>query len=791
MQSNGSRRPGGSPCFGQAGHDLTPVAGLEVGNGRRWRNLSAWLLAAVSYVAFTIVQTWPLVFRLSDVIPNDPGDPILNTWIIWWNAHAVPFTAQWWNAPAFWPSNGALAFSEVLLGLSPITTPIQWLGGSPIAAYNVAFLLTFPLSALAAHALVHRLTGRHLPALIGGLIYGFTPFRIAHFPQIQVMTSYWMPLALLGLHQYMIRRERRWLLLFGGAWLMQALSNGYYLVFFPVLLGLWMLWFAMSRQTIRALRAIVTTFILASLPLIPLLWSYRQIHTGFGFQRDPGEVNGFGADVTSLLDASSLLKFWRLTRFHQAEGELFPGFTAMLLVLLLVIHVSWRSERVMRMPRAAALLLAGALLFLAVGLSSLLSGGWAIVVGNTTLLSVRVASKPLSIGVMLLVAALALIPRFPEAWRRRSPLMFYTLAMGLMYLLCFGPRPRFLGMPFMARGPYGLLMLLPGYDSIRVPARFAMLAALCLSVVAALTFARLTSRLHRWPRLILAIAVACGVVVDSAIGEMPLRQLPLRLASLEMSTDRTPVVELPIGYIEDDVAAMYRGIYHRRPVVNGYSGFFPPGYEVLRLGFANHDPQMFDAVTASGPVLVVVDTARDVEGQWVKQIAARPGAKLERTESGRQIFSLPGGSLPEEVTLTARLPIQTVTANINADQLPLALDGNQKTRWDGGPQRGAQVVTIDLGSTRSIDGLTMTLGSHPSDFPRALIIESSSDGREWTPRWSGSSAAVAFAAALRHPKELPLTFALAGVPARMLRLRQVGNDPMFYWSIFELAVYGR
>ena len=158
---------------------------------------------------------------------------------------------------------------------------------------------------------------------------------------------------------------------------------------------------------------------------------------------------------------------------------------------------------------------------------------------------------------MLLVAALTLIPRFPDAWRRRSPLMFYALAMGLMYLLCFGPRPHLLGVPFMARGPYSLLMLLPGYDSIRVPARFAMLAALCLSVVAALSFARLTSRMSRMPRLMLAVAVACGIVVDSAIGEMPLRALPLRLSSLEALPGRAPVVELPMGFSGDDVAAMY------------------------------------------------------------------------------------------------------------------------------------------------------------------------------------------------------------------------------------------
>ena len=44
----------------------------------------------------------------------------------------------WWNAPAFYPSTGVLAFSENLLGLAPITAPIIALTGTPLVAYNVA-----------------------------------------------------------------------------------------------------------------------------------------------------------------------------------------------------------------------------------------------------------------------------------------------------------------------------------------------------------------------------------------------------------------------------------------------------------------------------------------------------------------------------------------------------------------------------------------------------------------------------------------------------------------------------
>jgi hypothetical protein len=772
---------------------MTPAAERQAPEARTrpLRPSVRWLLPSVFYAGLAIAFTWPLATRLSVVLPHDLGDPGLNAWIIWWNAHVMPLTEQWWNAPAFWPSHGALAFSETLLGLSPITAPIQWLGGSPIAAYNVAFLLTFPLSALAAHALVFRLSGRHDAALIGGLVYGFNPFRVAHFPQIQVMTSYCMPLALLGLHEYVTNRKARWLWIFGGAWLMQALSNGYYLLFFPVLLGMWMVWFAWSRATMRPFAAIIAAWVVASLPLIPILWTYRRIHAAFGFQRYLGEINVFAADLVSLLDASPLLKFWHLQGFHQPEGELFPGFTAAALLLLLMIHWLWTSKPAGRVPRACLALLVAGVTFIGIAVSTVLVGPWSIHIRRRILLSVHFVSKPLSVGVLLFVLGLALEPRVAGAWRRRSPLMFYVLATGMMYLLCLGPRPRFLGEPFMYRGPYSLLMALPGYDEVRVPARFAMLAALCLSVVAALAFARLTQRGRWFIRAPLAAIVIAGVLVDSWIGEMPLPALPARLQALESLSAGTAVLELPLGETEADVAAMYRGMYHHRPVVNGYSGFFPRSYDVLRRGLDLRDPQMFDALTAWGPVVVAVDEQHDEGGRWAKQLATRPGSLALGQESGHRLFSLAGGTLPAELEPQLPLPVQSVTANVEGQRIALALDGDPETRWDSGPQRGTEVVTVDLGVERRVDGLTMTIGNRPSDFPRELVIETSRDGRSWSTEWRGSTAFTAFIGAVRHPTDVPMTFALPHVSARLVRLRQLGQDRMSSWTIFELRVFGQ
>ena len=41
--------------------------------------------------ALTLISAWSLLRHLSSALPSDLGDPILETWILWWNAHAVPF----------------------------------------------------------------------------------------------------------------------------------------------------------------------------------------------------------------------------------------------------------------------------------------------------------------------------------------------------------------------------------------------------------------------------------------------------------------------------------------------------------------------------------------------------------------------------------------------------------------------------------------------------------------------------------------------------------------------------
>ena len=97
----------------------------------------------MAFAAITCAYTWPRPALAGTNVAHDRGDPILVTWILWWSSHTVPLTVAWWNAPAFYPSAGVLAFSENLLGLAPIATPVIWISGSAFIGYSVAFVRSY------------------------------------------------------------------------------------------------------------------------------------------------------------------------------------------------------------------------------------------------------------------------------------------------------------------------------------------------------------------------------------------------------------------------------------------------------------------------------------------------------------------------------------------------------------------------------------------------------------------------------------------------------------------------
>ena len=598
----------------------------------------------------------------------------------------MPFTEAWWSPPFFYPLRETLALSEHLAGIAVFTTPLQLAGVQPLGAYNIAFILSGCLSGYFAFLLGRRVTGSAFAGLVAGIAFALAPYRASQLSHLQVLTSQWMPLALFAMHRWLDDGRARWLVLFAAAWLIQALSNGYYLLFFPVLIGMWLLWFVDWKRNRRRGTALAATFLGSSALLVPSLMRYQEVHRALGLQRTAVEMRGFSAAPASFIEPYELLKFWPSRPTETPEAFLFPGVTAVLLAVAGAVALAHRRQ-------------------------------------------------------------------FAAALRDRSAGLFYGLAAIACWWLCFGPAPQHSALAWI-QYPYTALTLLPGYGGLRVPARFGMLAALCLSIAAAVACVRLAPA-RPLARVTAAVLIVAGLFVDGWIDAVPLSAPPGR-AFLHAPADSL-VIELPVSDDAVSTSAMYRAIIHRRPLVNGYSGHVPPHYALFGWSLAHGDPTVLDHFARGRPLVVVVHRIQDPKGDLRRMVEDAGGVLQEETGVGPVFVISPQPQL--------RLPSAGA-------KLPSMLLEN------------GQTTALDLGSTQRIGGITIPLRRHYEELTSRLTIQTSDDGAAWTTAWEGWIGEAALIAALDNPTIVPMTLFLPDARARYLRV--AGAPP---WVMQELTIF--
>ena len=417
--------------------------------------------AAAAYLAITLVLFRDLLPVIGTHLYGDLGDPLLNTATLAWNATVLPLTDAWWNFPSFAPLSGVTAWTEHLIGAYPLTTPIIWSTGNAVLAHNALLIACFPLNGICAFLLAREVTGSAAGAFVGGLAFAFAPVHAEHVTQVQLLMAFGMPLALYGLHVYLRTGARASLAWFAAGWASVLLSNAYFLVFFPLLLGLWNLWFLRGRLR-RAWVDIGATAVLCVLPVIPLLWGYYARLTAYAFSRPYSELTRRSADVAGLTGISQRAVVWRdvlPNTFY--EGAMFPGFCISILVILACV---------MR-PR-------------------------------------RFDDDPAP-SVMRDVSA------------SRQTTLFYFAAAIVMWSFTLGPQPQWAGVGSIAYGPYWLLLQLPGGQNIRVPPRGWIVAALCIAVCAGAGASWLAGRKRSWVVLPIAVAIVTEVWFRASAYEVP------------------------------------------------------------------------------------------------------------------------------------------------------------------------------------------------------------------------------------------------------------------------------
>ena len=146
---------------------------------RTFKLLSPILFYLLISVVYWGIQIWPDL--TTQFIGAKHGDGFGHIWLlgIWqviFSQHGHLFiTKQVWSPIGF-----NLAHTSNLVGLGIINHWFGWDNYSPVFIYNFWMLAAPILAALSAFLLCYTISKKYLASLIGGFIYGYSPYMLGH-----------------------------------------------------------------------------------------------------------------------------------------------------------------------------------------------------------------------------------------------------------------------------------------------------------------------------------------------------------------------------------------------------------------------------------------------------------------------------------------------------------------------------------------------------------------------------------------------------------------------------------
>lgn len=555
------------------------------------------LLALIAAYGCAVVWlTWPLAADLRNVLPcTDVAcgfDTLYSAWVLAWQSHALATDpAGIADANIYYPAPDALFYGPAGFGALPYYAPSFLLTGSAALATNVMLMVCATLSAVSLHWVVRRWTGLDAAGVVAAAALLLHPWYLWGFV---ASTTHLSPLQYFPLIVWLAAareptRGRTALLV--ALIVAQCLTDPVYVAAAVVApLGLLAAWRLVRRDTRRSGFALVAALVVSLLCLVPFVLGYLQVRAA-----NPGI-----AEQT----------VWTGNRWTSDLGTLF-----------------WRNP------------------------------------SPTTI-------APPVMVLLVVGAALAVLRRRKRGGLTHDPGWQH----GALWLLVgtwisLSPVAR-LGSEEITLPQALLAATTPLYEIIRVSIRLGVAALIGACILAGIAFAEIVHALDRAlqrgrPIALQALLAGCAVVALYIV--RPFGTEPIPAAYRVQSLPRPPaaivsllrqgtgsIVQLPAmrsgnprPHARYNAMAMYLSTFHWRPLVNGYSSYWPDGFLArmeLTTQLPARDP-LRRLVKASGLRAIWVNLGgypRPRErARWRDaEIGLVPGLQLRAREGDHLLFTL-------------------------------------------------------------------------------------------------------------------------------------------------------
>ncbi len=561
---------------------VAPTPPLAASRRRRRLIGGAALLA---YLAITLFLLHVPFGALDTRIASDLGDPVFNLYLMQWGARQIDLgMPSFWHAPMFLPARWATTFSDHMLVPAGLCSFGSRLGVAPLLTYNWLVIASFVLSGWMCFWVFRRCGLGTAAAFLGGCIFAFSPFRFDQLPHLAMLLMAWIPPTLWAFDRLLARPSGRRAAVFLAFYALHVLGGNYlaYMIHLPLAAVLAnRLLDSASRQRARArLGLLSATAVACASLLIGLLWPYWVASRELGLHRTVREMLQYAASLASYFASThTTYAAWLPRALLRPENSLFAGFVASVLAILALIALA-RRLRTGIVPAISVARRAAFAGLLALGLAGVVLGEALVWRGGP------VADGRPYLPLLCILAAIGGWLALRRRWRlparfdwRRLPLRERGwLAAGGLSLAAS------LGYVFVP-----LAVVLPGLSGMRVPARFYAFASLAIAFLAAQGYDRLRSRIPA--RLSAQAAAFAGLLALLWLDLRPvppdwpmLPEIPGVYTRVASDPAVHAILELPFATQDDadNIVYLYFQTAHWKPLVNGYSGFLPPGYAERR-----------------------------------------------------------------------------------------------------------------------------------------------------------------------------------------------------------------
>ena len=289
------------------------------------------------------------------------GDAEQSMWFLRW----LPWALTHGHDPLLTDHIGHPTGANLMWNSSqPLTALAAWpltAAAGPVLAYNAMVTLALALSGWCAYLAIQRIVPGRAGALAGGLLYGFSPYMVAHASgHLDLVMAPIPPLLLLVLHELLVRR--RLPPLAGGAALGLLATLQLFIaeevlaseaIVAAIVLGALAL---LHRDRVRedGRRLLIALAAAAAVFTVLADWALAVQFLGSGRLRGTGAASGFGTDLLNLVVPGS--SQWLAPHPAQSLSARFAGNGAErtgylgvpLLALIALTVVRHRREAVVR-----------------------------------------------------------------------------------------------------------------------------------------------------------------------------------------------------------------------------------------------------------------------------------------------------------------------------------------------------------------------------------------------------------------------------------------------------------